>query len=228
MPTLRIFEKPHGFELPSDYKTIRNSSDNISFVKKIDSEVEGYDKYTIGRYFQKPVLISKPSETDIETISENRPTSLICQVYISKNKEENIIFIVGSDSDSLNQELIKFSNAIRINHENIDIRALEKKSFASGVINLMGHKYNAANDTINYTVRKIDGIPFRDDDPDFVSCDIIQKEALVVMLTNLPRTPTFYVYTDGKITRKGVAESDTTEFELLKIVYDIIKQETSQ
>ena len=75
---------------------------------------------------------------------------------------------------------------------------------------------------------KIDGIPFRDDDPDFVSCDIIQKEALVVMLTNLPRTPTFYVYTDGKITRKGVAESDTTEFELLKIVYDIIKQETSQ
>jgi hypothetical protein len=227
MATLRVFKKPSRFELPTEYKKINNDGENnISFVKKINSEVEGFNKYLIGRYFQKTIFISKPTETGIEESETTKPVSIICQVYISSNNSEDKIFVVGSDADSLNPELLKFSNTDLLKSENIDMEALEKKSFTSGAVKLMGHKYNQSNDTVNYTVRKIDGSPFRSQDPDFVSCDVTEKEVLEVML-NLEGNPIFHVYADGKITRRGREESNGADFELLKTVYQLIKQLTS-
>ena len=228
MATLRVFKKTRGFELPLTYKKVNNDGEtNVSFINKVTSEVEGFTKHMVGRYFEKTFNISRPSANGIEQTSITKPTSIICQVYIPLTNPDNLVFVVGSDSDSLNAELLMFSNTETLVSENIDMASLEKKSFTSGVIKLMGHGYNQANDTVNYHVRKIDGAPFRNHDPDFVSCDTTEKDVLEVMLNLEGSTPIFYVYEDGRITRRGREDISTSEFELLRTVYNIIKKITS-
>jgi len=226
MATLRVFKKPEGFTLPDYQRRNNNTGTGMSFVKKVQTDMEGYNKFIIGRYFEETVFISKPSETGIEEIRTTRPISITCQVYLPTGTSENNIFVVGSGADSLDSELMLFSNTDDLHSISIDMAKLEKNSFTTGIIKLMGHRYNLANDTVNYNVRKIDGAPFRRHDPEFVSCDITDKEVLEVMLI-LDGNPNFHVHEDGKITRRGRTDTTVPEFELLKTVYDIIKKVTS-
>lgn len=228
MATLRIFKRPSGLNFPEAY-TKRNLGDigeNISFIKKIECEIQGYKKYNVGRYFEKEYKISKPSETGLIEETIKRPATLFCHVYIPETEEDEGIYLVGPNSELLYPEILSFGEIKKINTRNIDMEKLEKRSFSSGVINLIGHKYNQANNTISYTVRKIDGVPFNDQDPDFVSCEETEKEVLEVRLTMNESQYYFHVYSDGKITRKGPDEIGSSPFGLLRAVFDIILQET--
>ncbi len=229
MATLMIFLKPRRFELPSSYQRKENENGNTSFINKIDSDVEGYNKYILGRHFNKTSKIFIPSETGITEEEITKPKSIFCFVYISTDVSNNKIFMVGAASDLLLPEMISFANVASISNEPIDIKALEKNSFTSGTIGLIGHRYSTSNRTISYTVRKIDGIPFRRQDPEFVSYHEVPKEVLEVKLDLDENTkPTFYVYADGKITRRGQSETETSDFDLLITVYSILKQTTLQ
>lgn len=229
MATLMVFLKPRGFELPNVYKRINNENDNTSFINKIESDVEGYNKHILGRHFNKTSKVFVPSETGITEEEVTKPKSVCCFVYTPTDTSNNRVFLVGSFSASLLPDMLSFADVSSINNEPIDIQALEKNSFTSGRIGLIGHKYSTSNRTINYTVRKIDGIPFRRQDPEFVSYDDAPKEVLEVKLELDEDTkPTFYVYADGKITRRGQSETETSDFDLLITVYNILKQITSQ
>jgi len=227
MATLRVFKKPADFQFPKAYtkKTFSDETETVSFFNTINSELEEFDKYIIGRYYEKKYIILKPEEMGIKEVEIIKPATFVCNVYVPKKGDELLIFVVGKNSELLFPELLGFANQKKLNAKTIDMAALEKKSFTSGIINLIGHKYNQANDTISYTVRKIDGIPFNNEDPDYVSCEEIDKEILEVKINIHGNPATFYVYSDGKITRRGPDESGTTPFALLKTVYAIIAQE---
>jgi len=227
MATLKIFKKPADFQLPQSYtkKNLSEETSTASFLNKIDSEIDGFDKYIIGRYYEKKYKILKPGETGVTEEEVTKPATFICHVYVPKTGEDILIYVVGSNSELLFPELLAFANLQKLTAKTIDMATLEKKSFTSGIINLIGHKYNQANDTISYTVRKIDGIPFNSQDPDYVSCEETDKDILEVKINVQGSPATFYVYSDGKITRRGPDESGTTPFALLKTVYDIIAQE---
>lgn len=227
MATLKIFKKPAEFQLPQSYtkKTLSNETNTASFANKIESEIDGFDKYIIGRYYEKKEKILKPGETEVTEEEVTKPITFVCNVYVPSIGEDILIYVVGKNSDLLFPELLSFANLQQLTAKTIDMAKLEKKSFTSGIISLIGHKYNQANDTISYTVRKIDGIPFNNEDPDFISCEETDKAVLEVKLNIQGNYATFYVYSDGKITRRGPDESGTTPFALLRTVYNIILQE---
>jgi len=228
MATLKVFKKPAEFNLPDTYtkKQLAEETTTTAFIKKLDPETEGFNKYIVGRHFEKKYKILKPTDDGIEEEEITRPTTFYCHLYIPTNGTDNVIYVVGSNSELLFPEILAFANLKKLNARTIDMAKLEEKSLTSGIINLIGHKYNQANDTISYTVRKIDGVPFNNQDPDFVSCEEIDKEVLEVKLNLNGTFATFYVYSDGKITRRGPDESGASPFNLLKTVYDIIIEET--
>lgn len=226
MATLRTFTKPRGFELPSEYKVIENENGSKSFIKKINTDVEGYSKYLVGRHFTKTTKMFVPQEQDFIEKEISKEKTFFCFVYISEDMANNKVFLVGSFSEALLPDILLFTSVDSIQGENIDIKKLEENSFTSGRIGLMGHRYSTSNKTINYNVRKIDGIPFRRQDPEFLTSDEVEKEVLEVRLELNDETPCFHVYTNGKITRRGLTNSETTEFDLLLTVYNIIKQIT--
>ena len=225
MATLRTFIKPKDFELPNNYTLIEGENGSKSFIKKINSDVESYLKYFVGRHFVKKSKLFIPEAKDYIEKDVDKQKTFFCFVYIPEDQSNNKIFIVGYYSETLLPDILAFTNVDVIHSENIDIKKLEKNSFTSGTIGLMGHRYNTSNKTVNYNVRKIDGIPFRRQDPEFVSYDEVDKEALVVRLDlGEDFKPCFHVYADGKITRSGAVDSETSEFDLLLTVYNIIKK----
>lgn len=225
MATLRVFVKPRGFLLPEGYTKSENAEGNISFINPTQSEVEGYNKYVLGRFFEKEIPIMRPTETGVIEETITKPKSMFCFIYIPIEPTNNRVFLVGYNSDKLLSDMLSFTDSSSISTEDLDMEVLERRTFTSGIINLMGHRYSDVNKTISYTVRKIDGVPFGRQDPNFVSCDEAPKEALEVRLDiNGDENPaSFYVYSDGKITRRGVS-GDTADFDLLITVYNILQQ----
>ena len=230
MATLRVFVKPRGFMLPKEYTKIQNSDENTSFINPVTSDVEGYNKYVLGRFFEKTFKIMRPTEEGVVEEEITKPKSIFCFIYTSIESTNNRVFLVGYNSDKLLSDMLSFTEPDSISTEGMDMDILERRTFTSGRINLMGHRYNDAHKTISYTVRKIDGVPFRRQDPSFVSCDETSKEALEVRLDlNGDENPaSFYVYSDGKITRRGVSEVDSSDFDLLITVYNILQQVLQQ
>jgi hypothetical protein len=226
MATLRVFVKPRGFVLPDRYTKLQNAEGNISFINPQTSELDGYTKYTLGRFFEKSIKVMRPTNTGVVEEDITKPTSMYCFIYVPTERTNNRVFMVGYNSDKLLSDMLSFTESASISTEGLDMEILERRTFTSGIINLMGHRYSDVNRTISYTVRKIDGVPFRRQDPNFVSCDEAPKEALEVSLhINGDENPaSFYVYSDGKITRRGISEAESSDFDLLITVYNILQQ----
>jgi hypothetical protein len=225
MAKLRIFKKVSGFNLPKNY-TFRkyDQEDKSSFIAPIDSEAKDCEKYAIGRWVEKEYSIKKPTKEGLKDVTYTKPRWFMCNVYIPKGEDK--IFMVGHDSEVLIPELEDFSGQ-ETKGVAVDLEKLEEKSFSSGKISLIGHRYKDRGYTLSYTVRKIDGTGFRKGDPDYKrykDCD--DKDVLEIQLDlDEDNSAKFHVHANGKVTRRG-SKGDTlflSEFELLRIVYDIIK-----
>lgn len=218
MATFKSFHKPDGFQLPEKYDSKILENDTHLFIKKIDCEVPKCEKYVLGRYFRKERTIHKPTKNGLEEEKYETPICLWCNIYVPSNRQE--VYLVGTNFEQLMQDFIYFSQINDFQDFNIDLSRLEDKSFSSGTVELVGHQYRIGN--IKYTLRKFDGSSFKKRDPEFKSHNEVKKDILEVTLEVNENQYGFYVYTTGKITRRGRGESAYSDFQLMNTVYNTI------
>lgn len=89
MATLRTFIKPRGFELPNQYRLIENENGSKSFVKKINTDAEGYSKYLGGRHFTKTTKLFVPEEQDFVEKEVTKEKTYFCFVYVPEDDSNN-------------------------------------------------------------------------------------------------------------------------------------------
>jgi len=223
MGTLRVYRKPENFRLPIRYTRmpLPGSTTNYTFCRGLTSEVDGFDLYQIGVYFLIRYEILYPEENRLVEREFTCPELYTYSIYVPHN--DNLIYCVGSDIDVLHEPLSLFLGGRDPLTTTFNLQRLED-AHTNGRINILGQVCIKRGGTLRLSQRKLNGLPFAQNDPDFERGNDINNKCFEILITidNVPKS--FYVYPDGVITTKGKVPPGSEGFRLLRYPYDFLRR----
>jgi len=218
MATLLPFTKPTTFSCP--VRTIhQRSSDETSYVKRVNTGSTSFTTFEIGRLFEKTIVIPKSQNGRIVKVEVKIPMHLECFVYAPISNSERTFFTLGSDAEQLRKEVSSFFNCRELNEETVNVRELERRALNSGTVFVIS--LNRFTQTENIIRKKTDGTVYREGE---IEPDLNDREKYVgLKVPILERSVNIRVYDSGKMTKYGREDSDHNDFILLKQAYDTLK-----
>jgi len=178
MPTLVPLVSEQAMQLPESFRKVENpETSNRIFIQRKNSEASNYQKSIIGREYLKETSVLQVEDETVFFEKEQKLQKIHAYAYVS-NENPTICFLTGPGAEKVLSVINKAAPEVNTSFEKLDLARLEKSTFSSGEMTIFGHKYGLANNTIKVNAEKTDGAPFRENDPDFISCDETEKVSL--------------------------------------------------
>jgi hypothetical protein len=219
MATLRVFQKPEGFELPNQYqrRVTGEGGNNYSYVRPLNSEIDGAILHELGVYFELAETVPYPTETGIGERDITRTVFLRYRVYDYGNDR---LFCLGSSIDTLEEPLRSHSGTQNLFVAVIDLVRLDN-AIQNGQLSLVGQTCVVNGGSLKKRLRKLDGIPFAPHDPEVQRGQGVTQECFELLIDVGGVAKTFYVYANGTVTSKR-APNNAESYAILRSVYDAV------